>query len=80
MTDACTPARFIREKIFRFGTQREFAEALGYEQATISRFESGLAFSSVAQLRIRKLAAERGIRWNNNWFFEVPSKSGRIAS
>jgi transcriptional regulator with XRE-family HTH domain len=68
-----TPARFIREQVFRLRTQQEFADALGYEQPTISRFENGLPFSASAQRRIRELAAQRGVPWNNNWFFEVPA-------
>lgn len=71
-----TPARYIREHVFGIRTQREFAEALGYEQATISRFESGLQFSSEAQKRIRDLAAARCVSWDNNWFFAVPQHGG----
>lgn len=64
------PALHIREKIFGFRTQQEFADALGYEQATISRWESGeIEMSRKAMDRIRDLAAQRGIRWDNNWFF-----------
>jgi transcriptional regulator with XRE-family HTH domain len=67
------PARFIRLHVFGFATQAEFAQALGYEQATISRFERGMPFSSEAQKRIRELAQRRGIKWDNNWFFEAPA-------
>lgn len=67
-----TPAKFIRKHVFGFKTQEAFGEALGYEQAHISRFENGLQFSSEAQTRIRELAASRNIDWDNNWFFEVP--------
>lgn len=67
-----TPARFIREAVFGIQTQREFASLLQYEQATISRFENGVPFSSEAQRRIRTLAQLRKIDWDNNWFFEVP--------
>jgi len=75
-----SPARHIREVVFGFRTQQEFADALNYEQASISRFENGLAFSSEAQKRIRELAAARDIKWDNNWFFEVPaSESTRAA-
>jgi transcriptional regulator with XRE-family HTH domain len=71
---ALTPALFIRSTVFGFGTQREFADALGYEQPTVSRWERGEGFSSEAQKRIRVLAKERGVKWDNNWFFEVPSE------
>lgn len=70
-----TPAMFIRTEVFGFHSQEEFAEALGYTQASISRFESGEAFSSAAQKKIRDLAAARGVAWDNNWFFEAPRKS-----
>lgn len=67
-----TPARFIREHVFAVRTQHEFADLLGYEQPTISRFENGLPFSAEAQKRIRDLASKRKVRWDNNWFFDVP--------
>lgn len=68
-----TPARYIREHVFGCLTQIEFAEALGYEQATISRFENGQRLSAEAQERIRVLAATRGVAWDNNWFFDLPA-------
>jgi len=71
--DQITPALFIRKVVFGFRTQDAFAEALGYEQAPISRFENGTPFSRVAQERIRALAAARKIEWDNNWFFAVPA-------
>lgn len=76
MTAAMTPARYIRERVFGIKTQAAFAELLGYEQATISRFETGLRLSAEAQERIRALARARGIAWDNNWFWSVPDDSG----
>lgn len=67
------PALHIRCRVFGVATQREFADLLGYEQPTISRWENGDTFSSEAQKRIRKLASDRRIAWDNNWFFEVPA-------
>ena len=68
-----SPARFIRECVFGVKTQDEFAQMLGYQQATISRFETGeQPLSTKAQERIRHLARRRRIDWDNNWFFEVP--------
>jgi len=67
-----TPALYIRKHVFGFSTQREFAEALGYSQAQISRLEDGMAFSSEAQGRIRAYANLKSVSWDNNWFFEVP--------
>lgn len=78
--ETMTPARFIRVNVFGFDTQTEFARELGYEQPQISRFESGTPFSSEAQSRIRKLALKRGIAWDNNWFFEVPSSRPQSAA
>lgn len=66
------PAIHIRTRVFGFQTQREFADALGYEQATVSRWENGLGFSSEAMRRIRDLARNRGVTWDNNWFFDAP--------
>jgi transcriptional regulator with XRE-family HTH domain len=82
MSNAMTPARFIRKSVFGIQTQEEFASLLDYEQATISRFENGVPFSSEAQRRIRMLAEMRKIDWDNNWFFEVPCSdhsNGRAA-
>ncbi|MFZ4807511.1 MAG: hypothetical protein ACOYLQ_09660 [Hyphomicrobiaceae bacterium] len=70
-----TPASFIRKHVFGFRTQQEFADALGYEQATVSRFENGHPFSAEAQRRIRCFAQSRGVNWDNNWFFEVPTRT-----
>ncbi|MCF6200148.1 MAG: helix-turn-helix domain-containing protein [Hyphomicrobiaceae bacterium] len=66
------PMKFIREHIFKISTQSEFADLLGYRQATISRFENGMAISSGAQGRIREKAKEMNIPWDNNWFFVIP--------
>lgn len=67
------PARFIRECVFCMPTQKAFADLLGYPQPVISRFESGKArITREAQDRIRAAAKKRRIKWDNNWFFEVP--------
>ena len=68
-----TPATHIRKTVFGFSTQHEFAAAIGYSQAHISRFEDGAPFSSEAQSRIRAYAKKVGIAWDNNLFFEVPA-------
>lgn len=74
MSHATTPARYIRERVFRAPSQTAFATMLGYKQATVSRWESGVdPISRAAQERIRALARERGIKWNDLWFFEVPA-------
>jgi transcriptional regulator with XRE-family HTH domain len=69
------PARYIRTNVFGLDSQYVFADILGYKQATISRFETGVApISAGAQRRIRQAAKDRGLKWDNNWFFEVPAK------
>lgn len=80
MKDQRTPARFIREDVFRCPNQREFGELLGYEQGTISRFESGARqLNREAQDRIRAAAKRKRIKWNDGWFFEVPSEARKVA-
>jgi transcriptional regulator with XRE-family HTH domain len=67
-------AQFIREDVFGVKTQKAFGELLGYDQATISRFESGARRLNVeAQHRIRAAAKKRRINWNDTWFFEAPT-------
>lgn len=73
-----TPARYIREKVFGCATQQEFADLLDINQSTVSRWETGLhLIDRAAQEKIRAVAKERAIGWDNNWFFEVPIKRGR---
>ena len=74
MSDQLNPARFIRECVFRMPTQKAFGDLLGYPQPVISRFETGKArITREAQDRIRAAAKKRRIKWDNNWFFEVPA-------
>lgn len=75
MSKSSTPARYIREQIFCVETQGQFGDLLGVTQETISRYETGaLRLNVQAQDRIRKLAAERGIDWDNNWFYDIPQQ------
>jgi transcriptional regulator with XRE-family HTH domain len=70
------PAQFIREDVFGCKTQKAFADLLGYPQNTISRFEKGTRRLTIeAQNRIRAAAKKRRIKWDNNWFFEVPREA-----
>jgi transcriptional regulator with XRE-family HTH domain len=72
-----TPAQYIRETVFGLKSQREFAQLLGYEQATISRFENGSRRLNVeAQLRIRAAAKKQRLQWDDSWFFDVPKGGG----
>ncbi|MEQ1714305.1 MAG: hypothetical protein ABL908_23305 [Hyphomicrobium sp.] len=72
MRCSTNPARHIRERVFGAPTQESFGLMLGYSQAQISRFEDMGRFSARAQERIRRLANDRRIAWDNNLFFEVP--------
>ena len=71
-----TPAQYIRTHVFKMETQEEFARLLGYNQSQISRFERR-ALSIRAQQKIREAARKRKIRWDDNWFFEVPKSVTR---
>lgn len=69
--------RFIRREIFK-ATQAEFAAIADVTQATVSRWEAGGSPSLDEMQAIRKSAADRGIEWNDAWFFEAPA-SGEAA-
>jgi transcriptional regulator with XRE-family HTH domain len=70
--------RYIRKTIFGM-TQKEFAAAIGATQPTVCRWElpddrtDRLAPSRDEMAAVRRLAAERGIAWDDRWFFEQPS-------
>ena len=63
--------RHIRKHIFH-ATQTEFAELAGVVQATVSRWENGVAPSLVEMQAIRHAAVNRGLEWDDRWFFEIP--------
>jgi DNA-binding transcriptional regulator YiaG len=66
------PITYIRKHIFSV-TQDAFAEIAGTTQASVSRWESGRLYPNQGELaRIRRAARERGIPWNDRWFFELP--------
>lgn len=64
--------RHIRKNVFRV-TQSEFADLAGVGQASVSRWESGVAPSLDEMQSIRLAAAERGIEWEDSLFFEAPA-------
>lgn len=73
-----TPAQYIREDVFGIETQKEFGDLLGYGQGGISRFESGARRITVEfQFRVRAAAKQRQIKWDDNWFFDVPTAPER---
>lgn len=68
-----TAIRHIRRQIFQV-TQAEFAELVGVAQATVSRWEKGVAPSLDDMQAIRAAAAERKIKWRDEWFFSSPKQ------
>ncbi len=63
--------RHIRKNVFAV-TQAEFASLAGVTQATVSRWENGVAPSLEEMQAIRKAAADRGVEWSDTMFFELP--------
>jgi len=63
--------RYIRKEVFRV-TQSEFAALANVTQATVSRWEAGTPPSLDDMQAIRNAAADRGIDWNDSWFFQAP--------
>lgn len=70
--------RHIRTSVFRV-TQAEFGRLAGVGQATVSRWEGGVAPSLEEMQAIRKAAFERGIDWDDRLFFEAPENSEEAA-
>jgi predicted transcriptional regulator len=61
----------IRCNVFRM-TQEEFGALAGVPQSVVSRWESGRMQPRLSVLRrIRKAAIDRGLKWDDRWFFEV---------
>jgi predicted transcriptional regulator len=65
--------RFIRTKVFSV-TQADFAAIAAVGQASISRWENGDGDPSLAEMRnIREAARERGLEFQDEWFFQIPA-------
>jgi len=71
-----TPVHRIRKEILGL-SQGELARVAGTTQSTVSRWERGEMEPDREQMAaIRKLAVERGIQWEDSWFFEPPAVLG----
>jgi transcriptional regulator with XRE-family HTH domain len=68
------PIKHIRTKIFGL-KQAEFAQLAGVASSSVSRWENGVPISVDEMRSIRDAARERGISWDDSWFFEVPESS-----
>jgi transcriptional regulator with XRE-family HTH domain len=68
---AMNALRDIRKRVFQC-TQTEFASLAGVGQASVSRWENGVAPSLEEMAAIRRAAADRGLEWDDRWFFESP--------
>lgn len=65
------PIENIRRNVFK-ASQAELARFAGTTQASVSRWEGGLQEPSREEMaNIRAKAHERGLRWDDRWFFEV---------
>lgn len=65
----------IRKNIFDV-SQTVFGEIAGTTQASVSRWEKGDQEPSQGEMaRVREAARERGIEWDDRWFFECPASS-----
>lgn len=70
------PFRYIRETVFGEPKAMTFAEALGIDSGHLSRLEHGNgAPSHDLMVRVRTLALDRGLAWEDRFFFEVPSSA-----
>ena len=65
--------KHIRKNVFAV-TQAEFATVAGVTQATVSRWENGVAPSLEEMQAIRSAASERGIDWSDALFFDAPAE------
>lgn len=69
---AMSVIRHIRKAVFGV-SQSEFAAIAGVTQATVSRWENGVSLSLDEMKAIREAAMQRGIVWDDGWFFEAPN-------
>lgn len=66
------PMKHIRKNVFGV-TQVTFAGIAGTTQPSICRWEQGEQFPDHSEMdRIRQEAMNRGLPWDDRWFFELP--------
>lgn len=71
-----TPIAFIRQNVFGV-SQAAFAAMAETTQPTVSRWENEELAPDTNQCSlIRKAAHERGLPWDDRWFFELPAEAG----
>lgn len=76
--------RYIRKQVFKLN-QAPFAELAGVSQPTVSRWESSDCSGSEPTRedmeRIRNAAIERGLAWDDSWFFRTfPENAAEAAA
>lgn len=72
---------YIRTKVFKL-KQAPFAAIAGVSQPTVSRWEQAASQPSRGEMeKIRSAAMDRGIPWNDSWFFQAhPDESRETAA
>lgn len=74
------PILNIRKRVLGM-SQAELAVIAGVSQGTVSKWETGELAPDRDQLaRIRQEIIDRGIDWDDSWFFEVPAMAPGEAS
>ncbi|HSV24343.1 MAG TPA: helix-turn-helix domain-containing protein [Xanthobacteraceae bacterium] len=74
------PIERIRKTIFDLN-QEEFGKLAGTTQASVSRWETGQQEPSISEMeRIRAAAVERGLPWDDRWFFEPVPPEVRVVA
>lgn len=72
-TTNMNPVKYIRTEVFGV-SQSELARLLGRHHSRVNRWERAGYFPTHVQMRVRKLAMQRGIDWQDSWFFEIPTE------
>lgn len=71
------PILHVRKSVLGL-SQAELGAIAGVSQGTVSKWEAGEGSPSRDELaRIRSAAIEKGIAWEDRWFFEAPSAEAR---